>query len=67
MFMSATLSMSKENRTEQVKKKNKNPETEIVQMVGQYLVDHAEELYAVAYTDLTGNNIQIRLKRKGKT
>ena len=37
---------------------------EIVKLVGQYLVDHATELYPVEYNDLTGNEIFIHMKRR---
>ena len=52
---------------EREKREREKESVEQVRMVGQYLVDHAEELYAVEYTDLAGDDIQIRLKRRGKT
>ena len=56
---------------ERAKKEEKKPEkeimTEIVRIVGEYIAGHADELYAVEYTDLMGDDIQIHLKRRGET
>ena len=39
--------------------------TEIMRLVGRYLIDHADELYPVEYSDLTGNDIHIHIRRIG--
>lgn len=38
---------------------------ELIPLVGQYLIDHADELYPVEYSDLTGNDIHIHIRRIG--
>lgn len=38
--------------------------TEIMRLVGQYLIDHAEELYPVEYSDLYGDDIRMRIMRR---
>ena len=38
-------------------------QVKIVNAIGQYLADHADELYLIECSDLTGNDIWIHLKR----
>lgn len=38
--------------------------TEIMRLVGQYLIEHAEELYPVEYSDMYGDEILIRIIRR---
>lgn len=36
---------------------------QIMKLLGQYLIDHAEELMPIEYSDLYGDEIVIRLRR----
>lgn len=60
------LAEALEREKKERKKAEEEGMTERVRLVGQYLADHAEELYAVAYDDLTADDIQIHIKRRGK-
>lgn len=42
----------------------KETEDEVIMMVGQYIVDHAEELYMVKCSDMFGDEIFIHIKRR---
>ena len=38
----------------------------IMKLIGQYLIDHADELMPIEYSDLLGDDIVIRLKRRNE-
>ena len=42
----------------------KETEDEVIRMVGQYIVDHAEELYIVKCSDMFEDEIFIHMKRR---
>ncbi len=37
----------------------------VVRLVGSYLVDHADDLMMIEYSDLEDDEIEIRIKRRG--
>ena len=37
---------------------------EAIQLVGQYLIDHADELLPIKWSDMESDDIQIHLKRR---
>lgn len=37
---------------------------EAIQLVGQYLIDHADELLPIKLSDMESDDIQIHLKRR---
>ena len=45
---------------------SRETQTKIVRYIGQFLVDHADELLAVEYSDLSSSDICIRLKRRNE-
>lgn len=45
---------------------SRETQTKIVRYIGQFLVDHADELLAVEYSDLSNSDICIRLKRRNE-
>lgn len=45
---------------------SRETQTKIVRYIGQFLVDHADELFAVEYSDLSSSDICIRLKRRNE-
>ena len=42
----------------------KEATTQIMKLLGQYLIDHADELMPIEYSDLYGDEIVIRLLRR---
>lgn len=43
---------------------SRESETSAIKGIGKYLIDHAEELFCVEWSDMTGNDIWIHLKRR---
>lgn len=38
--------------------------TEAIRLIGQYLVDHADEFIPIEWSDMESDDIQIHLKRR---
>lgn len=43
---------------------SRESEIAAIKDIGKYLIDHADELHPIAWSDMKGNDIQIHIKRR---
>lgn len=43
---------------------DRETEVKVLQIIGQYLIDHADEFIPIEWSDMESDDIQIHLKRR---